>query len=79
MKEAKRIRDDLYRRVDEARKNYERPLAEILEIKKQKIRKCDANTLADMIDDGEFTSLEVMYTFIEQTMTVGLRNNYILD
>lgn len=79
LKEARRIRDDLYKRVDEAKRNYERPLSEILESKKQKIRKCDASTLANMIDEGQVTSLEVMYIFIEQTMRVGIQNNYVLD
>lgn len=32
-----------------------------------------------MLDAGEATSLEIMYIFIEQTMTVGVSNNYVLD
>ena len=38
-----------------------------------------ATELAEMLDEGETTSLEITFCFIQRAATIGVANNYVID
>jgi hypothetical protein len=43
------------------------------------IKKSSASELATLMDKQVVSSNEVVLTFIERTLIIGVRNNYVID
>lgn len=51
----------------------------IEENKKLMIIKSSAIKLCEFMDDGRITSFEIVLIFIERTIRIGIKNNYVID
>ena len=69
---AKKIREDLYLRINNSKVLYRESFEDIREDKKEKIMISSAAELAELLDENWTTSVEVLFVFIERVCTVGV-------